>query len=151
MGYRLLAGFREELPRRRQHTDVTRNRAGRQQRQPLCWVDKQMTVSKQLRCLLAGVVVAGSLPVAPASAQDGCSACCGQTYRLECQTIYEEKQITCYRTVCETAYEEREITRQVPVYETQQRERRYAVLKPVRETSTRQERYTVQRPVYETQ
>ena len=98
-----------------------------------------MTASSYLRCVLAGTMVLGLVPVAPASANGGCDSC-GQTYRLECQTIFEEQQVTAYRTVCETAFEEREVTRQIPVMETQQRERRVTVLKPVTETSVRQER-----------
>ena len=56
----------------------------------------------------------------------------------------------CYRTECETVYDQQEMTRQVPVWETETRERRYKVLKPVTETSMREERFTVQRPVRET-
>src|SRR5690606_29162895 len=75
--------------------------------------------------------------------------CCGDCncYRLQCETVYEERQVTCYRTECETVYDERQVVRRTPVWETEQRERRFTVLKPVTETSIREERYTVQRPV----
>ncbi len=79
-------------------------------------------------------------------------ASCGETavYKIVCQTVYEERQVTAYKQECETVMDQVEVTRQVPVWETQARERRFTVLKPVSETSMREERYTVQRPVYET-
>src|SRR5688500_8136042 len=55
--------------------------------------------------------------------------CCDTAYRLICQTVYEERQVTCYRQECETVYDTQEVARQVPVWETEQRERRYKVLK----------------------
>src|SRR5687768_3270264 len=98
-----------------------------------------------LRVALAAVVPLAGTP-APANAD-----CCGETYRLECQTVYEERQVTAYRMETETVYDQIQVTRKVPVWETEQRERRYTVSRPVQETSVREERYTVQKPVYETQ
>ncbi len=76
--------------------------------------------------------------------------CCETAYRLVCQTVYENRQVTCYHNECETVYEPQEISRQVPVWETQARERRFKVLRPVTETSMREERFTVMKPVCET-
>lgn len=73
------------------------------------------------------------------------------TYRLDYQTVYEDRAVTAYRLENETVYEEREVTSYKPVWETQVREKRYMVAKPVYETSEREERYTVQKPVWETQ
>jgi hypothetical protein len=74
-----------------------------------------------------------------------------QTYRLEYQTVVEERQVTAYRVDLETVYDEQQVTTYRPVWETECRERRYRVAKPVVETSEREERYTVQKPVWETQ
>jgi hypothetical protein len=112
-----------------------------------------------------------SVSTVSGAARESRAQCCEQAYRILCQTVYEERQVTCFRQECETVYEAREIARQVPVWETEQRERRYKVLRPVHETSMetvmrdcsydvvrnivetheREERYTVQRPVWETQ
>ncbi len=79
-------------------------------------------------------------------------ACCApvQEYRLECQTVYEEKPYTAYRLETETVLEERTVVSYKPVVETEMRERRYTVTRPIAETSMREERRTVMRPVYET-
>ncbi|MEN6407490.1 MAG: hypothetical protein ABFC77_13595 [Thermoguttaceae bacterium] len=80
----------------------------------------------------------------------GAPATCGQTYRLEYQTVYESKQFVAYRVEYETVCEERQVTSYKPVWETAVREHRYTVARPVTETAEREETYTVQRPVYET-
>ena len=104
-----------------------------------------------MRCFVfAGLVSAlfngyGS-PVANAQ----CETCVQPAYRLQCQTVYEERQVCAYRLVLETVCEERQITRKIPVWETESRERRTMVTRPVRETNIREERYMVQRPVVET-
>jgi hypothetical protein len=59
-----------------------------------------------------------------------CDACAQPAYRVECQTVYEERQVTAYRLQEETVYEERQVTRKVPVWETQNRERRSAPCQP---------------------
>lgn len=81
---------------------------------------------------------------------DGCG-CSWPAYKLQCQTVYEERPVTAYRTVAETYQVERQITTLRPVWETSVRERRYRVEKPLVETSYREETYTVMRPVRETQ
>ena len=95
-----------------------------------------------------------ALVVCGAAANSASAQCatCGEAavYKLVCQTVYEERQVTAFKTECATVMEQVEVTKQVPVWETQARERRFTVLKPVTETSMREERYTVQRPVYET-
>ena len=58
-----------------------------------------------------------------------------QTYRLQCQTVFEDRQVTAYRVGYETVYDERQITTFRPVWETEARERRYTVARPVIETS----------------
>jgi hypothetical protein len=104
------------------------------------------------RCWLSLLLVAAvALVHAPAPVAAHCGVCVVQAYRLDCQTVYEEREVTAYRLEAETILEERQVTRMVPVWETQQRERRYTVTRPVMETNIREERYTVQRPVYETQ
>jgi len=86
---------------------------------------------------------------APALAQECCPAS-SQTYRIEYQTLCEQRQVTAYRIEYETLCEERQVTSYKPVWETAVRENRYTVARPVTETSVREEFYTVQRPVYET-
>ena len=49
------------------------------------------TYRDALAVALAAVVPLASTP-RPALAD-----CCGETYRLECQTVYEERQVTAYR------------------------------------------------------
>ncbi len=90
-----------------------------------------------LRVALAAVVPLASTPV---SAQ---ANCCGETFRLECQTVWEERQVTAFRMEQETVYDQVQVTRKVPVWETEQRERRFTVSKPVQETSVREERFIV--------
>ncbi len=89
------------------------------------------------------------------SSADACDSCGApvacQTYRLVCQTVYDERQVTAFRIDRETVYEDRRVTSYRPVVETQLRERRYTVAKPIYETAEREERYTVMKPVYETQ
>ena len=97
-----------------------------------------------LRVALAALVPLASTPI---SAQ---ANCCGETFRLECQTVWEERQVTGFRMEQETVYDTVQVTRKVPVWETEQRERRYTVSKPVQETSVREERFIVQKPVFET-
>jgi len=105
----------------------------------------------------AGYVVVGNVPSIYAQCQ-GCgappsvvSAVPVTTYRLDYQTVYEDRVVTAYKIENETVYDEREVTVLKPVWETQLREKRYTVQKPVYETSEREERYTVQKPVWETQ
>ena len=88
-----------------------------------------------------------------ATSCDSCNSCCvpRQAYRLQCQTVYDERQVTAYRIDTETVYDERKVTAYRPVMETQLRENRYTVAKPVYETADREEHYTVMKPVYETQ
>jgi hypothetical protein len=91
-----------------------------------------------------------------ATAECGCGApvaappVATQTYRLDYQTVYDERQVTAERVSYETVYDTKTYTVQKPVWETQTRERRYTVQKPVWETQTREERYTVMKPVTET-
>jgi hypothetical protein len=80
--------------------------------------------------------------------QDSCVPV--QTYRLEYQTVYEQRQATAYRIEYENVCEERQVTSYKPVWETAVRENRYTVARPVTETAEREEYYTVQKPVYET-
>ena len=54
-----------------------------------------------------------------ASAQD---PCCSTTYRLECQTVWDEQEVTAFRIECETQYEERQVTRYRPEWFTEDRE-----------------------------
>ena len=75
--------------------------------------------------------------------QAQCASCETQVYKLVCQTVYEERQVTAFKQECETVMDQVEVTRQVPVWETQARERRFTVLKPVSETSMRE---TLHRP-----
>ena len=60
---------------------------------------------------------------------------CGVTYRVECQTVWDEQEVQAYRIECETQYEQRQVTRYAPQWFTEQRERRYTALRPVRETT----------------
>ncbi|MBM4022790.1 MAG: hypothetical protein FJ284_11230, partial [Planctomycetes bacterium] len=105
--------------------------------------------------VLVGVTIAGARPVV--------AQCCGggvvapaptaapvQTYRLDYQTVYDERQVNAYRVDYETVYDARTYTVQKPVWETQTQERRYTVQRPVWETQTREERSTVMKPVWET-
>ena len=105
-----------------------------------------------MKSSLRYLVVVAALAAAGSATQRANAQCatCGDVYKIVCQTVYEERQVTAYRQECETVMENVEVTRQVPVWETQHRERRFTVTKPVTETSMREERYTVQRPVYET-
>ena len=73
-----------------------------------------------------------------------------QTYRLDYQTVYDERQVTANRVTYETVYDTRTYTVQRPVWETQTQERRSTVQRPVWETQNREERVTVMKPVYET-
>jgi len=100
-----------------------------------------------IRAAAVGLTFLGA--AANASAQEPCSAC--QTYRVQYQTVFEDRQVTAYRIGYETVYDERQITTYRPTWETELRERRYTVATPVVETSEREERYTVLKPVYETQ
>jgi hypothetical protein len=72
------------------------------------------------------------------------------TYRLECQTVYDEQRTTVYRLQYETVYEEREVTTQRPEWVTEHRQRRVRVAKPVVETSMHEKRQVVHKPVWET-
>ena len=85
---------------------------------------------------------------APAWAQESCVS--AQTYRLEYQTVCEQRQVTAYRIEYENVCEERQVTAYKPVWETAVRENKYTVAHPVTETAVREEFYTVQKPVYET-
>lgn len=105
----------------------------------------------------AGYVVVGNVPAIYAQCQ-GCgtptvvgAAVPVTTYRLDYQTVYEDRVVTAYKIENETVYDESEVTVLKPVWETQLREKRYTVQKPVYETSNREERYTVQKPVWEMQ
>jgi hypothetical protein len=88
------------------------------------------------------------LVAAAAWTQDSCSPV--QTYRLEYQTVCEQRQVTAYRIEYENVCEERQVTTYKPVWETAVRENRYTVARQVAETAEREEYYTVQKPVYET-
>lgn len=90
---------------------------------------QSLTVRAQCGCAPAPVVAAA--PVVT------------ETYRLDYQTVYDEKQVTAYRVEYETVYETKTYTVQKPVWETQTQEKRYTVQRPVWETQTREERYTV--------
>jgi len=100
-----------------------------------------------IRAALSVVVVGECLSAMPARAQVPCTT----TYRVVCQTVYEQRQTTAYRLQYETVFEQRRVTTNRPVWETETRERRYRVAKPVVETSTREERYKVLRPVTQTE
>ncbi len=93
-----------------------------------------------------------ALPLARAECGCGAApvAAPTQTYRLDYQTVYDDRQVTAERVTYETVYDTRTYTVQKPVWETQTQERRYTVQRPVWETQTRDERYTVMKPVYET-
>ena len=69
------------------------------------------------RVTIALAALTGLSPATQAGAQVVCddSAGAAQTYRLEYQTVFEEKEITVQR----------------PVWETEMRERRYTVARPV--------------------
>lgn len=54
-----------------------------------------------------------------------------------------------YRVVCETVYDEKKVMRQKPVWETQIHERPYTVSRQVAETAMREERYKVRIPITE--
>ncbi|MDO4550675.1 MAG: hypothetical protein Q4C96_05435 [Planctomycetia bacterium] len=54
-----------------------------------------------------------------------------------------------YKVVCETVYDEKKVVRYKPVWETEIRQRPYTVSKQVAETQVREERYTVRIPVTE--
>ena len=106
----------------------------------------------RLRCWLScGVLATVVSAVGEQDAVAQCANCVQPAYHVQCQTVYEERQVTAYRLVEETVCEQVQVTRRVPVWETQQRERRYTVTRPVFETSVREERYVVERPVWETQ
>src|SRR4051812_1984605 len=69
---------------------------------------------------------------------DSCNPCVTRTaYRLTCQTVYDERQVTAFRVDTETVYEARKVVSYRPVVETQLQERRYMVAKPIYETSER--------------
>ena len=94
----------------------------------------------QAACLLAVLSGVGFNGVFAGRAAAQLDECCEPAYRLQCQTVYEEREVTGYRLVEETVYEQQQITRKVPIWETQTRERHYQVARPVRETSVREER-----------
>ena len=98
------------------------------------------------RATLCALVLAASFFAVPVLGQTPCAS-----YRVVCQTVYEQQKVTAYRLGYETVLEERQVTRHRPVWETHTRERRYRVAKPVYETSTREERYKVLRPVTQTE
>ena len=77
--------------------------------------------------------------------QDFCA-----TYRLECQTVWDVREVQAYRIESDQVTEERQVTRYVPEWHTEQRERRYQVSRPVQETSVVNQKYTVNRAVWET-
>jgi len=77
--------------------------------------------------------------------------CCEPSYRVMCQTVYDQQQVTAYRLEYRTEYEDRQVTTYRPVWETEMRERRYRVATPIVETSEREERYTVMEPVWDTE
>lgn len=81
----------------------------------------------------------------------GATSAMAQEYRIVCQTVYDEQQVTAYKIENELVYDEQQRTSYRPVYETEYRENRYRVARPVSETSEREERYKVMRPVWETQ
>src|SRR6187431_367700 len=103
-----------------------------------------------LAALVGGALV-GYAPTEPSSvwAQSCCAPAVVQapipvtSYRLDYQTVYEERQQTGYRIEHETQYEEREVTSFRPVWETEIRERKYMVARPVYETSEREDRRIV--------
>ena len=89
------------------------------------------------------------------------AGCCGetvtaaapaptQTYRLDFQTVYDERQMEAVRVTYETVYDTKTYTVSKPVWETQTTQRRSTVQRPVWETQTREERSTVMKPVWET-
>ena len=97
-----------------------------------------------LRCWLSCAVLTTVVSAAGEQAAVAqCADCVQPAYHVQCQTVYEERQVTAYRLVEETVCEQVQVTRKVPVWETEQRERRYTVTRPVTETSVREDRYTV--------
>lgn len=72
-------------------------------------------------------------------------------YRLQCQTVYRQEEVTAYRLESFIEMSERQVTTYRPVWETEVRERRYTVARPVAETNMREERSVVLKPVCETQ
>ncbi|MFM8282600.1 MAG: hypothetical protein ACKOCW_03495, partial [Planctomycetaceae bacterium] len=110
-----------------------------------------------LTLVCAAHLVAG--PAGPSCPTVARAQCCGevaaapvvsQTYRLQFQTVYDERQVNATQVAYETVYDTRTYTVSRPVWETQTSERRYTVQRPVWETSTREERFTVMKPVWET-
>lgn len=94
----------------------------------------------------------GAMPfVAPCAQAQTCPV--QQVYRLEYETICEQRQVTSYRTVYETAYEQQQVTSYRPAWVTETQERRYIVRKQLPETSYRDEQYATVEPVttYHTQ
>ena len=98
---------------------------------------------------LALAALAAGVPLA-ARSQCGCGTpvaapapVATQTYRLDYQTVYDERQVTAYRIEQETVFDTQTYTVQKPVWETQTQERRSTVQRPVWETQTREERQTV--------
>ncbi len=124
--------------------------------------DPRSTFVQRLHAFFAAVLVMApqSPAIQTASAECGCGggavvapaapAMPTQTYRLDYQTVYDERVVTAERVSYETVYDTKTYTVQKPVWETQTQERRYTVQKPVWETQTREERTTVMKPVYET-
>ena len=118
---------------------------------------RSSTLRRIQACVSAILVVAPqSLAIqAPllrtARAECGCGAAPvatpTQTYRLDYQTVYDERQVTATKVSYETVYDTKTYTVQKPVWETQTQERRYTVQRPVWETQTREERSTVMKPV----
>ena len=94
--------------------------------------------------LCAALVLAPQSPWTTPAAR---AQCCGeaavtavapvatQTYRLDFQTVYDERPMTAYRVSYETVYDTQSYTVQRPVWETQTSERRYTV--QVRASSVR--------------
>src|SRR5687768_9822121 len=67
---------------------------------------------------------------------------CGCTsYQIVQKVVYDQVPTKAYRLEYETVMEERQITTQRPEWTTEMRERRFTVAKPVTETATREERY----------
>ena len=78
--------------------------------------------------------------VSEARGECGCAPAAAvptQTYRLDYQTVYDERQVTEQRVSYETVYDTKTYTVQKPVWETQTQERRYTVQRPVWETQPR--------------
>ena len=65
-----------------------------------------MKTSLRLVVVVVAALAAAGVAASRASAQ---CATCGDVYKLVCQTVYEERQVTAYRQECETVMESAEL------------------------------------------